>query len=155
MPDGTIIQIAGNNVAVTELPAVTVGALVTDMQVIEVIDETNNNNIQTLQIPNTQIVIEVADTIQQISITPNETTAVEIMPSVIYVPYVGTGDKNFIYTQNTPSTLWTITHNLGKYPSISAIDSAGTQVFGEVKYLSLNQLTISFGWAFSGKASLN
>jgi hypothetical protein len=66
-----------------------------------------------------------------------------------------TSDKNFVFSQNTPSTLWTVTHNLGKYPSVSVIDSAGTLCFGEVKYISLNQLTISFGWAFSGKVSLN
>ena len=64
-------------------------------------------------------------------------------------------DKNFLFVQNTALDTWEITHNLNKYPSVSVIDSAGDSVSGEVKYDSLNKLTIYFKGAFKGQASLN
>lgn len=72
-----------------------------------------------------------------------------------YVITEGTGDKTYVHTQSVPSDTWEITHNLGKYPSVSVIDSAGTQVQGEVTYSSINKATIKFSVAFSGKATLN
>lgn len=65
------------------------------------------------------------------------------------------GDKNFTYIQSTSAAVWTITHNLGKRPSASVIDSAGSNVVGEVDYTSNNELTITFSSAFKGTAYLN
>jgi len=71
-------------------------------------------------------------------------------------PSIGEGrDLNFIYTQATPAATWTITHNLGKFPSVSVVDSANTQVYGNVDYINDNSLTLTFTGAFSGKAYLN
>lgn len=67
----------------------------------------------------------------------------------------GEEDKNFLFIQNEASDTWEITHNLNKYPSVSVIDSAGDSVAGEVKYDSLNKLTIYFKGGFKGQASLN
>ena len=65
------------------------------------------------------------------------------------------GDKFFDYTQSVPATVWNITHNLGKFPSISVIDSAGTVVIGEYTYMDDNNVKLTFSAAFSGKAYLN
>ena len=71
-------------------------------------------------------------------------------------PAIETGDDlNFIYTQSTPSATWNITHDLGKFPSVSVVDSANTQVYGNVDYINDNSLTLTFTSAFSGKAYLN
>jgi len=67
----------------------------------------------------------------------------------------GGGDKNFVYNQPTPSLIWNVVHNLDKYPSVSVVDSAGTNVFGNVQYINVNELTITFNGAFSGKAFIN
>lgn len=64
-------------------------------------------------------------------------------------------DKNFYFTQTTASDTWVIQHNLGKYPSATVIDSAGTEVVGDIAYDSLNQITITFSGAFKGSATLN
>lgn len=64
-------------------------------------------------------------------------------------------DKSFIYNQLTPSSIWLITHNLDKYPSVSVVDSAGTEVYGSVTYIDTNTLRIDFSSEFSGKAYLN
>lgn len=65
------------------------------------------------------------------------------------------GDKTFDYAQPTSSASWTIAHGLGKYPSVSVVDSAGSQIFGSVKYLDLNTVRIDFSLPFSGSAFLN
>ena len=65
------------------------------------------------------------------------------------------GDKNFTFIQSTAAAVWTITHNLGKRPSISVVDSAGTNVMGAVNHISNNELTITFSAAFKGTAYLN
>ena len=66
-----------------------------------------------------------------------------------------TSDKSFTFTQYQSSDTWTITHNLNKFPSVQVQDSAGTNVMGEIYYNSLDQLTLRFSAAFSGKAYLN
>jgi len=67
----------------------------------------------------------------------------------------GPGDKNYVHTQASPSALWIVQHNLGKFPSVSVFDSGGDLVEGDVIYDSLNQCTLTFSGAFSGKATCN
>ena len=55
----------------------------------------------------------------------------------------------------TSSKEWVITHNLGHFPSVSVVDSAGTVVVGEINYIDQNTIIASFSGAFSGKAYLN
>jgi hypothetical protein len=59
-----------------------------------------------------------------------------------------------VFTQASPSSSWLITHDLGGYPSISVVDSAKTQVIGEVTYLSETQIRVDFTQPFSGTAYL-
>lgn len=67
-----------------------------------------------------------------------------------------TEDKNYVHDQFNPATVWNITHNLGKKPSVSVVDTAGTVVEGMVDYLgSTSQLKITFNYPFSGYATLN
>ena len=67
----------------------------------------------------------------------------------------GQGDLNFTYDQPTPSSEWTITHNLGKFPSVSVTDSSGNLWQTEVDYVDQNTCIVRFSAAFSGKAYLN
>lgn len=64
-------------------------------------------------------------------------------------------DSNYTYEQIQPLALWTITHSMEKYPSVTVVDSAGSVVIGEIHYVSLDELTVAFIGAFSGKAYLN
>lgn len=66
----------------------------------------------------------------------------------------GTG-TGYVHTQTASSDSWVINHNLGFYPNVTVIDSAGTTVIGEVNYDSTNKLTIKFSASFSGKAYLS
>lgn len=47
------------------------------------------------------------------------------------------------------------THNLGKRPAVTVVDSAGTVVIGEVDYLDDNTVRLTFCAAFSGTAYFN
>lgn len=59
------------------------------------------------------------------------------------------------HTQQISEKTWAIRHNLQKYPSITVVDSGGSVVTGDVKYVDENQVEISFNSAFSGKAYCN
>ena len=67
----------------------------------------------------------------------------------------GKGDSHFVYTQSTPESVWEVTHSLNKKPSVTVVDSAGTQVLGDVQHIDNDNLTITFVNQFSGKAYLN
>ena len=60
----------------------------------------------------------------------------------------------FIYVQDVASTVWTITHNLGRYPQVTVVDSAGSVVVGDLTYLDTNVVRATFGGAFAGRAYL-
>jgi hypothetical protein len=60
----------------------------------------------------------------------------------------------FVHIQSTPNASWVIVHNMDCHPGVTVIDSASSQVEGDVVYDSFNQLTINFTGAFSGKAVL-
>lgn len=62
--------------------------------------------------------------------------------------------QSFIHEQLTPSSLWVITHNLNRYPTVTVTDSSGNVVVGDIKHTSLNTTEISFSAAFAGKAIL-
>lgn len=65
------------------------------------------------------------------------------------------GDKHYVHKQETSSDTWEVTHGLGKEPAVTIVDSAGTEVIGEVEYVSLNKCILRFQAPFSGKAIFN
>ena len=70
-------------------------------------------------------------------------------------PSVTNPDKTYKHIQASSSDVWTINHNLNKYPSVTVQDSAGSIVIGEITYNSKNTITLTFNGAFSGEAHLN
>lgn len=64
-------------------------------------------------------------------------------------------DKHYTHTQRVASTAWTVKHNLGKYPAVTVVDSAGSEVMGDTVYNDTNSLTLNFASAFSGTAYCN
>lgn len=56
--------------------------------------------------------------------------------------------------QDAPLLVWNIEHNLGTFPSVAIIDSNNDQVYGDIKYVNPNALTITFASTFSGVAYL-
>ena len=64
-------------------------------------------------------------------------------------------DKYYEHRQNAVSKVWKINHNLNKKPSVTVVDSAGSEVIGEVIYIDDNNLELHFSAQFSGIAYLN
>ena len=65
------------------------------------------------------------------------------------------GTPTFIFNQGVAATTWNVNHNLGKFPSVTVIDTANTVVNGEYEYIDNNNITLKFSAAFAGKAYLN
>lgn len=70
------------------------------------------------------------------------------------LPYFDS-DKTFNFVQGVADTNWAISHNLGKFPSVSVFDSADTPLKGQIEHVDDNNLNIKFNKAVSGKAYLN
>lgn len=86
----------------------------------------------------------LADKIKQMTDTPTESGSLS-----------GGGDKSYEFNQLSPKKIWNIPHGLNKRPSVTIVDSGGTEVKGDVKYDDNNNATISFTAAFAGIAYLN
>jgi len=65
------------------------------------------------------------------------------------------GPVTYVHAQGSAASSWTITHNLGRRPSVTIVDSGGNVQIGEVLYNSDNQITVTFAAAFGGYAYLN
>ena len=63
--------------------------------------------------------------------------------------------NNFVFETMVPLDTWNIIHNMGKCPSVSVVNSAGTWVIGDVQYIDNTRLIVTFQSEFSGKAYLN
>jgi hypothetical protein len=64
-------------------------------------------------------------------------------------------DVSYIHTQSILSGTWVILHNLGKFPSVSVVDTGNSVILPNVQYDNNNQVTLIFGSPTSGKAYLN
>jgi len=73
----------------------------------------------------------------------------------LWIPQSPPGGTTFTFTQGAVALVWTIQHNLDKFPSVTTVDDANNQYFGELEYVDSNNLTITWGIAFKGFAYLN
>lgn len=64
------------------------------------------------------------------------------------------GAAGFSFTQGSPSTTWTINHNLGFYPVCEVFSVGGLFVEVEAINLSLNTVQLNFNSAVAGTARL-
>jgi hypothetical protein len=67
---------------------------------------------------------------------------------------VGT-DKNYAHIQSVASNEWSVEHNLSKIPSVTVLDENGEEIFGEIVYTDINNLSIKFNSELTGSAHLN
>lgn len=67
----------------------------------------------------------------------------------------GSGGTSYTHNQYSSADTWDIVHGLGYVPSVNVVDSAGSQVYGDVRILSTNHLQTLFSSPFSGTAFLS
>lgn len=67
------------------------------------------------------------------------------------------GDKNHVSSQLNFSAgvSQTITHNLGKFPSVTVVSSNGNEVVGDIQHTSINTLKVTFENNFAAKVYVN
>ena len=100
----------------------------------------------------TNIVIEQVDDVVSITEEVTQNTVIEGNPVILQ--FVSSAPSRFIYSQDAASNSWVINHNLEVYPEVKVLDTANTEIVGDVIYLSLNSIRIDFSAPFSGKAYL-
>ena len=64
-------------------------------------------------------------------------------------------DRHYTHAQDIETAVWSINHNLGKYPAVHVVDSAGTVVIAEIDQIDTNNLTVTFAYATTGKVYCN
>ena len=74
---------------------------------------------------------------------------------IISIAPFGVEGYEYTFTQSAAAATWIITHDLGRYPSVTTVDSAGSIINGAITYTSDNIITVVFTSATSGKAYLN
>jgi hypothetical protein len=62
---------------------------------------------------------------------------------------------SYKHVQNSGATVWTINHNMGWRPNVSAFDTLGREIVGDVHHVSDNQLTLTFSVTLAGEAYLS
>jgi hypothetical protein len=101
----------------------------------------------------TENVVEVVEVLTE----PTETVVLEEVVSVVEVDVGRTGPQGpasafYEHVQSAASAAWTINHNLGFRPTVSAIDEGSQQIEGSVVHTSVNQLVMSFATPIAGRA---
>lgn len=61
---------------------------------------------------------------------------------------------SFTHAQTSPSTTWTINHNLGFRPAVTVLDDGNNEVEADVIHISANQVQVFFNLATTGTARL-
>ena len=84
-------------------------------------------------------------------ITPLEPVIPESPSSVLTVR---NNLKSVQYDQIDPRLTWTITHNLGYYPSVELFNNQWSEIDGNVNHLTKNTVRIQFTLPVSGHAKL-
>jgi hypothetical protein len=73
-------------------------------------------------------------------------------PTVIPVnPYGFT----FVFVQSSPTTVWTIVHNMKKLPSVYTEDLNEDETFGAIHFIDDNSISVTFALPVAGRAFLN
>lgn len=62
---------------------------------------------------------------------------------------------SYRHVQSVPASEWTVSHNLGKRPAVSVVDSSGKRVFGGLVYVDDNNVILTFSSPFSGEAYMS
>lgn len=93
------------------------------------------------------------DTSGELLYGPKSNTGVWPTPGVSLVgprgPVGPAGGTTFTYTQSTPASFARIVHNLGRNPQVTLTLFDGDVVEGDIDYLDVNTLTVTFSQPFS------
>lgn len=61
----------------------------------------------------------------------------------------------YTHVQSPLASVWVIAHGLNTFPSVTVVDSGGTEIMPDVLFVNSNQVNLVFNAPTSGKAYLN
>jgi hypothetical protein len=64
-------------------------------------------------------------------------------------------DLHYTHNQGVPAAVWYVAHDLGKWPAVTVHDSANNELLADVHHIDQDHLTITFGAATGGRATMN
>lgn len=64
----------------------------------------------------------------------------------------GTSSGYYRHSQASADVRWIVVHDLNYLPAVTVVDSAGTELFGDVTYLDDHTIQIDFTWPTAGFA---
>jgi hypothetical protein len=67
----------------------------------------------------------------------------------------GPAGGSYLHVQAVPAAVWNITHGLGFYPNVTAVDSTRREVWCETEYPSTTTVRLTFSAALGGEAYLS
>lgn len=70
------------------------------------------------------------------------------------LPDLAAIDKTFVMPFSGLATI-VVNHNLGKYPSVTVLSSAGDEIIGDITHNSVNQFTLTFNGSNTGTITCN
>lgn len=85
----------------------------------------------------------------------NDTDTASMKAIASLVSASGSTDKHFTYEWRTLQTAVAINHNMHKKPSVTVVDTGGTELFCDVAYNDDDNVTLTFSTAVRGTAYLN
>lgn len=98
--------------------------------------------------------VEVRDA-QPINVSVADQKPVNVqVGEVVQISYITGLDLHYEQDFSDASQI-EITHNMGKRPAITVIDTAGDEVEGDYTFIDINTVMVSFSAPFSGKVVLN
>jgi hypothetical protein len=100
-----------------------------------------------------QVAIEVIEG-ASVTVEVVEDGGVEVVEVIHPGPQGPAGGVAYVHTQSTPSTTWTINHNLGFRPTVELLDAGSQEIDGEVAHPSVNQTVVTLKPATAGLARL-
>ena len=65
------------------------------------------------------------------------------------------GEGSLVWIPPQAQTTWLIVHNLGRFPSVTAVDSLGRWMVGDLAFIDDNTVQLDFAYPTTGYAYIN
>lgn len=109
----------------------------------------------------------VVEEIQILAQQPDDSVLQEVVESVEILavaeqgppgppgPPGGGAGATYTHTQSSAAAVWTVAHNLGRFPSITVVDMLGVQLFPDIRYTDADMAQITHSVPLIGRAHCN
>lgn len=105
---------------------------------------------------NPTINLELVKSSPSLNLNTSSSTSTYLDLPIKQVITVESGSAStYTWTQSISLAVWTIPHNLGRFPSVTVVDNLNNKIEPDIQYIDNNSLQIINGVALVGKAYLN